>query len=73
MKRRTYDTNLKEDEEAHRCFLSHFSKDRKGDISKDKEVVVVSSKDDQAKVKANVSTIVSPVTLEHVSHLLVDG
>jgi len=45
----------------------------RGDISKDKEVVIVSSKDDQAEVKANVSTIVSPVTLEHVSHLLVDG
>ncbi|RLM78508.1 hypothetical protein C2845_PM12G10520 [Panicum miliaceum] len=63
----------KEDEEARRWFLSHFSKNRKGDISKDKEVVIVSSEDDQAKVNADVSNATSPVTLEQVSRLLVDG
>ena len=73
MKRRTYDTNLKEDEEAHRCFLSHFSKDRKGDISKDKEVVILSYEEEQAKANANVSTSASSVTLEQVSQLLVNG
>jgi hypothetical protein len=63
----------KEDEEASRWFLSHFSIDRKGAISKEKEVVILSSEDEQAMLKANVSTAAPPVTLEQVSHLLVDG
>jgi hypothetical protein len=36
-------------------------------------VIIVSSEDEQAKVKANVSTAAPPVTLEQVSRLLVDG
>ena len=40
----------KELEEKRQWFLSHFSKNRKGDISKDKEVVVLSDEDERAKV-----------------------
>jgi hypothetical protein len=63
----------KEIEEKHRWFLSHFSKNRKGDISKDKEVVILSYEEEQAKANANVSTSASSVTLEQVSQLLVNG
>ena len=63
----------KEIEEKRRWFLSHFSKNRKGDISKDKEVVILSYEEEQAKANANVSTSASSVTLEQVSQLLVNG
>ena len=36
---------VKELEEKHRWFLSHFSKNRKGDISKDREVVILSDEE----------------------------
>ena len=39
----------KEVEEKRRWFLSHFSKNRKGDVSKDKEVVILSDEEDRAK------------------------
>ena len=39
----------KEIEEKRRWFLSHFSKNQKGDVSKDKEVVILSDEEDRAK------------------------
>ena len=63
----------KEIKEKRQWFLSHFSKNRKGDISKDKEVVILSYEEEQAKANANVSTSASSVTLEQVSQLLVNG
>jgi len=53
--------------------LSHFSKNRKGDVSKDKEVVILSNEGEQGKANKNVSTSASSVTLEQVSQLLVNG
>jgi len=60
-------------EEKREWFLSHFSKNRKGDVSKDKEVVILSDEEEQAKSNNNVRTSASPATLEQVSQLLVDG
>ena len=62
----------KELEEKHRWFLSHFSKNRKGDISKDKEVVILSDEDEQAKSSATVSAT-TPPTLEQITQLVVNG
>ena len=56
----------KEIEEKRRWFLSHFSKNRKGDISKDKEVVILSDEEEQAKSSATVSTT-TPSTLEQIT------
>ena len=61
----------KEIEEKRRWFLSHFSRNQKGEVSKDKEVVILWADDEQAKENTNVSTVASSVTLEQVSHLLV--
>ena len=44
----------KELEEKRRWFLSHFSKNQEGDISKDKEVVILSD-DNTAYFRANYS------------------
>ena len=63
----------KEIEEKRQLFLSHFSKNRKGDVSKDKEVVILSDEGEQGKANNNVSTSASSVTLEQVSQLLVNG
>ena len=63
----------KEIEEKRQWFLSHFSKNRKGDVSKDKEVVILSDEEEQAKANNNVSTSALRPTLEQVSQLLVDG
>ena len=49
----------KEIEEKRQWFLSHFSRNQKGEVSKDKEVVILSDEEEQAKAK-NVSTSVSP-------------
>ena len=54
----------KELEEKCQWFLSHFSKNRKGDVSKDKEVVILSDEEEQAKSNTNVSTSASPDILE---------
>ena len=62
----------KEIEEKRRWFLSHFSKNRKGDISKDREVVVLSDEDEQAKSSATVSAT-TPPTLEQITQLVVNG
>jgi len=62
----------KELEEKRRWFLSHFSKNRKGDISKDKEVVILSDEDEQAKSSATVSAT-TPPTLEQITQLVVNG
>src|SRR6185437_12705764 len=59
-------------EEKRRWFLSHFSKNQKGDISKDKEVVILSDEEEQAKSSATVSTTTSP-TLEQITQLVVSG
>ena len=59
----------KELEEKRRWFLSHFSKNRKGDICEDKEVVVLSDEDEQAKSSATVSAT-TPPTLEQITQLL---
>ena len=56
-----------------RWFLSHFSKNRKGDVSKDKEVVILSDEEEQAKSNTNVSAATSPITLEQISQLVVSG
>jgi len=53
--------------------LSHFSRNRKGEVSKDKEEVILSDEEEQAKANNNVSTSTSPVTMEQISQLLVDG
>jgi len=58
--------------EKRRWFLSHFSKNRKGDISKDKEVVILSDEDEQAKSSATVSAT-TPPTLEQITQLVVNG
>ena len=63
----------KEIEEKCRLFLSHFSKNRKGDVSKNKEVVVLPEEEEHTKANTNVSTATSFVTLEQVSHILVSG
>ena len=63
----------KEVEEKHQCFLPHFSKNRKGDVSKNKEVVILSDEEEQAKANNNVSTSASSITLEKISQLLVNG
>ena len=44
----------KELDEKRRWFLSHFSKNQKGDISKDKEVVILSDENKQPKSSATV-------------------
>ena len=62
----------KELEEKRRWFLSHFSKNQKGDISKDKEVVILSDEDEQAKSSATVSAT-TPPTLEQITQLVVNG
>ena len=53
--------------------MSHFSKNRKGDISKDKEVVILSDEEEQTKSSATVSAATSPITLEQISQLVVSG
>ena len=62
----------KELEEKRLWFLSHFSKNRKGDISKDKEVVILSDEEKQAKSSATVSTTTPPI-LEQITQLVVSG
>ena len=62
----------KELEEKRQWFLSHFFKNRKGDISKDKEVIILSNEDDQVKSSATVSAITLP-TLEQITQLVVNG
>jgi len=52
----------KEIEKKRQWYLSHFSKNRKGDVSKDKEVVILSDEEEQAKSNTNVSIATSPVT-----------
>ena len=63
----------KEIEEKRQWFLSHFSRNRKGEVFKDKEVVILSDEEEQAKANNNVSTSTSPVTMKQISQLLVDG
>ena len=63
----------KEIEEKRHWFLSHFSKNRKGEIFKDKEVVIPSNEEEHAKANNNVSTSASPTILEQFTQLLVDG
>ena len=60
-------------EEKRHWFLSHFSKNRKGEVFNDKEVVILSDEEEQAKTNNNVSTSASPAILEQVTQLLVDG
>ena len=62
----------KELEEKRRWFLSHFSKNQKGDISKDKEVVILSDEDEQDKSSATISAT-TPPTLEQITQLVVSG
>ena len=66
-------TQSQEIEEKRQWYLSHFSKNRNGDVSKEKEVVVLSEEKEQAKANTNVSIATSSVTLEQVSQLLVSG
>ena len=54
-------------------FLSHFSRNRKGEVFQDKEVVVLSDEEEQVKANNNISTSASPVTMEQISPLLVNG
>ena len=63
----------KEIEEKRQWWLSHFSKNRKGDVSKNKEVVVLPEEEEHTKANTNVSTATSFVTLEQVSQILVSG
>ena len=72
MKRRA-DGARKKIEEKRRWFLSHFSKNRKGDVSKDKEVVILSEEEEQAKSNTNVNAATSPITLEQITQLVVSG
>ena len=66
-------TQSQEIEEKRQWYLSHFSKNLKGDVSKEKEVVVLSEEKEQSKANTNVSIATSSVTLEQVSQLLVNG
>ena len=63
----------KEIEEKRQWFLSHFSRNRKGEVLKDKEVVILSDEEEQAKANNNVSTSASPDILEQFTQLMVDG
>ena len=63
----------KEIEEKCQWFLSHFSRNRKGEVFKDKDVVILSDEEEQAKANNNVSTSASPITMEQISQLLVNG
>ena len=63
----------KEIEEKRQWYLSHFSKNRKGDVSKNKEVVILSDEEEQAKSNPNVSAATSPITLEKITQLVVSG
>ena len=72
MKRRV-DGARKKIEEKRWWFLSHFSKNRKGDVSKDKEVVILSEEEEQAKSNTNVNAATSPITLEQITQLVVSG
>ena len=71
-KRRTNGAK-REIEEKRQWFLSHFSRNQKGEVSKDKEMVILSDEEEQAKANNNISTLASPVTMEQISQLLVDG
>ena len=53
--------------------MSHFSKNQKGDVFKDKEVVILSDEEEQAKSNTNVSAATSPITLEQITQLVVSG
>jgi hypothetical protein len=46
----------KEINEKRQWFLSHFSRNRKGEVFKDKEVVILSDEEEQAKPNNNIST-----------------
>jgi hypothetical protein len=46
---------------------------RKGEVFKAKEVVILSDEEEQAKANNNVSTSASLVTMEQISQLLVNG
>jgi hypothetical protein len=72
-KRKTHSAKKKEIKEKRQWFLSHFSRNRKGEVFKDKEMVNLSDDEEQAKENNNVSTLASPVTMEQISQLLVDG
>ena len=63
----------KEIEEKRQWFLSHFSRNRKGEVSKDKKVVILSDEEEQAKANNNVTTSVSSDILEQFTQLMVDG
>ena len=63
----------KELEEKRQWFLSHFSRNRKGEVFKNKEVVILSDEEERAKANNNVSTSASLVTMEQISQLLVNG
>ena len=62
----------KEIEEKRQQFLSHYSKNRKGDVLKDKEVVILLDEEEQAKSSATLSATTSP-TLEQITQLVVSG
>ena len=62
----------KEIEEKRQWFLSHYSKNRKGDVLRDKEMVILSDEEEQAKSSATVSATTSP-TLEQITQLVVSG
>ena len=63
----------KEIEEKRQWFLSHFSRNRKGEVFKDKEVVILPDEEEQAKANNNVSTLASPDIFEQFTQLMVDG
>ena len=63
----------KEIDEKRQWFLSHFSRNRKGEVLKDKEVVILSDEEEQAKANNNVSTSASPDILEQFTQLMVNG
>ena len=63
----------KEIEEKCQWELSHFFKNQKCDVFKDKEVVILSDEEEQAKSNTNVSAATSPITLEQITQLVVSG
>ena len=59
-------------EDKTQWYLSHFSKDRKGAVSKDKEVVMVTDEKED-KSTTNVSDPSAPVTYDQMQNLLLIG
>ena len=60
-------------EDKTQWYLSHFSKDRKGAVSKDKEVVMVTDEKEDDKSTTSVTYPSAPITYDQMQNLLLIG